>query len=604
MPQPPIDISDPLVGDPATAWARDVVNGKIVSGELARHAAARHLRDLKDGPSRGLIWKPDKALRAIEFFPAVLAITAGAKAGEPFNLLPWHTFCVGSLFGWHNASGRLRFRNAWLETGKGQAKSPLMAAVGLYLMGWYGVARSEVYAIAWDKDQANVLFKDAVAMCRATIPGMEDGDSLESRGEVILRGNLDNAWKIEHADTNSKFQSLANGESISGPRPTAVLADEIHEFKNGDAIETWQRAIAKMPGDAMMILGTNTPAAVQITGTAYSEYYQKIAKGEIVDDEAFAFIARVDKTDDPFNDESCWPKSLPALGITFPAENIRGEVNRSRQLLSTQMSVKRLYFGIPVGAIDFWIAEEAWVAACGKVDPESLKGCKCWLALDLSQKNDLTALTCVWEDKNAHLWAKTWYWTTAEGLKDRELADNAPYTQWVDGGFIESVPGPVIDKTFVAAQVAKIVSEHDVELLAFDPAGIGDFIAACDEIGLQAWKWQGSEEWQGEGLKLVSHAQGTRIIFEDKQLCMPRSVERLEDRILRKSITIDTSPVTYSCAANAALIEDAQKNRAFDKRKSRGRIDGLVSTAMGVGAATLFSRARSVYEDRGLLTIG
>lgn len=39
--------------------------------------------------------------------------------------------------GWLNATGRLRFRRGWLETGKGQAKSPLMAAIGLYLMGWY-----------------------------------------------------------------------------------------------------------------------------------------------------------------------------------------------------------------------------------------------------------------------------------------------------------------------------------------------------------------------------------------------------------------------------------------------------------------------------------
>jgi phage terminase large subunit-like protein len=101
----------------------------------------------------------------------VLTVTAGAKAGLPFQLLPWMAFCVGSLFGWHTQSGRLRFRHGWIETGKGQAKSPFMAATGLYMVGFRGVQRAEGYAIAWDKDQANVPFKDAVAMCRATIPG-------------------------------------------------------------------------------------------------------------------------------------------------------------------------------------------------------------------------------------------------------------------------------------------------------------------------------------------------------------------------------------------------------------------------------------------------
>lgn len=582
--------------DPTTRFAVDVVSGRIIAGELQCLAAERHLRDLRDGPKRGLCWRHERAARALGFFPAVLSITAGAKEGEPFNLLPWHVFTVGSLFGWHKDSGRLRFRRGWLETGKGQAKSPLMAGVGLLMMGWHGIKRSEVYAIGQDKATANVLFKDAVAMCRAPIPGGEDSDTLEARGEVIIRGEGDNAWKIEHPGTGSKFQSLANGEAISGPRAAAVLADEIHEFKANTSIETWQRALAKMPGDALMLLGTNTPASTQLVGTAYSEFFQAVVRGEAKDDEAFAFIARVDKEDREtvFDNEAVWQKALPALGVTFPIENIRGEVNTARLLLSTAMSVKRLYFGIPTGAVDFWIAEEAWVDVQGAVDPDDFRGCPCWLSLDLSKKNDLTALTAVWE-KDGRLFAKTWYWTTQAGLDDRARADNAPYAEWVEQGFLTAVPGAVIDKTFVAAEVARLEAEHDVQFLAFDPAGIADFIAACEEIGLSVWKWEGRDKPEGTGLKLVSHAQGTRIVFEDRQLCMPRSIERLEDRILTKGLTVDRSPVTYWCAGNALVVEDGQKNRAFDKKRSRGRIDGLVTLAMAVGAATMTER-----EDAGL----
>lgn len=529
--------------------------------------------------------------RAIGFPPAVLPITAGAHEGRPFNLLPWQLFCTGNLFGWRKSSGRMRFRSAWVETGKGQAKSPWMAATGLYMGGWYGIKRAEVYSIGQDRATANVLFKDAVAMCRANIPGAEEDedDTLVSRGEVMIRGEGDNAWKIEFPETGSKFQSLANGEAISGPRPTLVAADEIHEFKTNHSIETWKRAIAKMPGDALMLLGTNTPAATQIIGTDYSEFYQKVAKGEIEDDEAFAFVARVDKADREtvFDNENCWSKALPALGTTFPVENIRGEVNTAKVLLSTAFSVKRLYFGIPIGSTEFWIAEEAWSAVQGKVDEAKLKGCRCWLSLDLSQKNDLTALTVTWEDAYGHLYCKTFYWTTKERLKERGLADNAPYEQWVADPKVTltAVDGAVIDKTFIAAEVQRICAEQAVEFMAFDVAGMADFIAACEQIGFPVWKFQGAEKQNGVGLKLVSHAQGTRVVFEDKQLTMPRSIERLEDRILAKTITIDASPVTYSCAANAALDTDGQKNRAFDKKRSRGRIDGMVTIAMGVGAA-------------------
>lgn len=588
-PARPTRTSDQFPDDPTSRYAAEVVAGRVVAGEHHVCAAERHLRDLKDGPARGLYWLPHLAGRAIGFPPAVLTITAGAFEGRPFALLPWQTFCTGSLFGWRLASGRMRFRSAWVETGKGQAKSPWMAATGLYMGGYYGVKRAEVYSIGQDRRTANVLFKDAVAMCRVNIPGAdeEETDTLESRGEVIVRGIGDNAWKIEWPETGSIFQSLANGETISGPRPILVAADEIHEFKANDPIETWKRAIAKMPGDALMLLGTNTPASTQIVGTEYSEFYQKVVKGEIQDDEAFAFIARVDKADREhvFDNENCWPKALPALGTTFPVENIRGEVNTAKVLLSTAMSVKRLYFGIPIGTVDFWIAEEAWAAVQGQVDEGKLKGCKCWLSLDLSKKNDLTALTIVWIDDDGYLWAKTYYWTTRTGLADRSRADQTPYDQWVEKGLITAVPGAVIDKTFVAAEVKRICSEHEVEFMAFDPAGMADFIAACEEIGFDVWKFEGPDKPEGIGLKLVSHAQGTRVRFEDRQLTMPRSIERLEDRILERTITIDSSPVTYSCAGNAMVVSDGQENRAFDKKKSRGRIDGMVTIAMAVGAA-------------------
>lgn len=598
--------------DPVTAFARDLVDGRIVAGDLQRFAGERHLRDIVDGESRGIFWRyEEKAARAVQFFPSVLAITAGPKAGQPFDLLPWHLFSVGSLFGWLTSSGRLRFRNGWFETGKGQAKSPVMGGIGIYMMGYYGVPRAEVYSIGQDKATANVLFKDAVAMCRANIPGAEEDetDTLESRGEVVIRGEGDNAWKIEHPETQSKFQALANGEAISGPRPVAVLADEIHEFKTIYSIETWKRAIAKMAGDALMLLGTNTPASTQLVGTELSDFYQAVLRGKVTDDEAFAFIARVDKKDHDkvFEDEACWKKALPALGITFPVENIRGEVNTAKQLASTALSVKRLYFGIPTGVEAFWMDDEqAWMSVQGTVDPSKLKGRKCWLSLDLSKKNDLTSLSAAWEadpenDEPAlrPIQVKTWYWTTKNGLVDRARRDLAQYVEWADSPDIDftALNGSTIDKTFAAKQVDALTAEHEVQFLAFDPAGMADFMTACEEIGLAVWKFEGNDKPEGEGLKLVSHAQGKKRMFEHRQLTMPTSIEKLEDVILENKIVIDNSPVTTMCAGNAKVDSDGQDNRCFDKKRSRGRIDGIVTIAMVVGAAFMTEDKGPDYDE-------
>lgn len=574
--------------DPTTAWAEAAVRGDFVVGDLVRYAAERHLRDLRD--LRGYHWRPELAQRALDFFPSLFTITDGPAEGQPFNLIPYQVFIVGSLMGWVNAAGRWRFRNAYVETGKGQAKSPMMAGLGLYAMGWCGFRRSQIYSIAANKQTSMVLFKDATAMCRAPVPGYGEHETLEALGHILIRGEGDNAHKIEHPGSQSFFQPLADGKQQSGPRPRMVLADEIHEFSSIDQIEIWQAAIDKIAGSAMMVLGSNTPAVSQHVGTEISNTAQAVAKGDVKSETSFAFVARIDKRDREtvFDNEACWGKSLPALGVTYPVTNIREAVEEARTRLSKAASVKRLYFGIPAGAADFWIAEEKWAKVLGKVDDAAiavLKGCKCWLSLDLSKKNDLTALTATWIDGAGVLWQKTWYWTAADGLADRAVSDKAPYEKWVEEGWLTAVPGATIGKTFVAAEVARICAEHDVQELVFDIAQMADFLTACEEIGFDVWQFDGPDKPKGSGLRLVKHAQGTRVMFEDRQYCMPRSIERFEDRILKEAIVIDDSPLNYMCAANAAILPDGMNNRAFDKKRSRGRIDGLVTMAMGAGAA-------------------
>lgn len=578
----------PVANDPATEYALKVIDAKIVAGELVREACKRHLRDLEQGSKRGLQFDADKAKYHCGFFPAVLTVTEGVAAGKPFNLLTWHEFVVASLFGWRREDNSRRFRMAWLETGKGQAKSPLMAGLGLNMLGFDGKKRAEIYAIAGDRDQANVLFKDAVAMCRANMPERDEDEfeSLESEGEVVIRGTGDNAWKIEHPATGSKFQSMASVDSISGPRPYAVLADEIHEFKNDYALQTWKAAIDKMSGDPVMILGTNTPATNQLVGTEYSEMFQKVVTGQADDDSLFGYIARVDKEDHEtiFENEKAWVKSLPALGITYPIENIRSRVTTSKLMISQALSTKRLYFGIPVGSETFWCDQVAWDSCQGRVDQSKMKG-KCWLSLDLSKKNDLTAVSAAFVNPDGKEYVKTWYFTTKKNIADRSKKDNAPYDAWAARGLIEAVPGATISYKYVARHIKQMCSTYDVQFLAFDAAKIGDFIDACTEIDFPVWKFQGPDKPAGKGLKLVAHGQGTRIVFTERALCMPKSIEQLEDGILNGTVVIDHSPVTTMCASNAIVITDTMNNRAYDKKKSRGRIDGLVSIAMAIGAA-------------------
>jgi len=116
------------------AFARSALAGDIVAGPDVRNACKRHLNDLELGSVRGLVWDQAAADRAIGFFEDVLCLNGGDYEGSPFLLAPWQAFVVGSLFGWYVADGVRRYRLAYIETGKGSGKSPLIAGIGLYVV--------------------------------------------------------------------------------------------------------------------------------------------------------------------------------------------------------------------------------------------------------------------------------------------------------------------------------------------------------------------------------------------------------------------------------------------------------------------------------------
>lgn len=66
---------------------------------------------------------------------------------------------------------------------------------------------------------------------------------------------------------------------------------------------------------------------------------------------------------------------------------------------------------------------------------------------------------------------------------------------------------------------------------------------------------------------------------------MPHSIELFEQRLDDGDIIIKTNPCLRWNAASAVTEADQKENRIFAKKKSTGRIDGVVASAMAIGAS-------------------
>ncbi len=228
MPTPPTASS----ADRTTDYARTVIAGDIIAGPHVRNACRRHLDDLKR--TDGIAFDVAAAAHAFGFFEEVLKLSEGQFEGQPFRLEASQAFIIGSLFGWKRADGRRRFRRAYIEQGKGNGKSPVAGGIGLFGMTAAWEAGAQIYAAAAKREQAGILFADAVKMVRQS-------PALARRLE--FSGGPGREFNIAHHGSGSFFRPVSRdtGKTGSGPRPYFVLADEIHELPDRSIIEILER---------------------------------------------------------------------------------------------------------------------------------------------------------------------------------------------------------------------------------------------------------------------------------------------------------------------------------------------------------------------------
>lgn len=560
--------------DPTTEYARQVADGEIMAGPHVRDACRRHLRDLyrKDG----VYFDRDAAAHAMGFFEDVLRLSGGEHEGNPFHLLDWQKFIVGSIFGWKAEDGYRRFRVAFIETGKGSGKSPLAAGIGLYMLTADGEARAEVYAAATKKDQAKVLFRDAVSM-------VEQSPDLSER--LLMSGGAEK-HNIAYLEKGSFFRPISSeerGRGQSGPRPHCALLDEVHEHPTNAMVE-FLRAGTKGRRQALIFMITNSGSDRHSVCYEYHEYASKVCAGELEDDSTFGFICGVDQDDDPLKDEGCWSKANPSLGITFTHKYLREQVRQAKGMPSKQNLVLRLNFCVWTDAQSAWIGRQEWEQIEDDFDINDLAGMPCYGAIDLSGKRDLTCCAWVFPYDDGTFDAFLDFWTPGETLMERAERDRVPYDVWRDRGHIIATPGQTVDYGFVAHKIGERAAQFEVCDMAYDRWRIDLLQSELDARGVS--------------VQLSPFGQG----FKE----MSPAVEDLESAVLNGTIRVKSNPVLRWNASSAVLEEDPAGNRKFTKRRATGRIDGIVALAMAVHRA--ISEAgkprRSVYEERGFVTLG
>jgi len=548
----------PAVGalspDPVTQYAVDVLAGRIVAGGPVRMACERHLRDLEHGPARGLEWRPDEAAHVFGFFRA-LRLADGEHAGHAFELRPWQQFIVGSLFGWYNAAGFRRFRDAYVEIGKGNGKTPLAAGIGMYMLIADGQQGAECYSAAVGRDQAGICFRDAVRFREAS--------------PALVSATVQHAANIAYPRLGSFFRPVSSeGRGLDGKRVHYAAIDEVHEHPDATVYDK-MRAGTKGCRNALVFQITNSGYNRNSVCWHHHHYSRQILEGVIENDTWFAYVCALDQGDQWMTDETVWTKTNPNLGVSIHPEYLRELVASAREMPTKQNIVARLNFCVWTETNTRWLPMEKWDVFTDPLDLEALRGRECFGGLDLSTISDVTALAWVFPPVQAgERWkAVLRFWVPEDNIEKRVKRDRVPYDLWVKQGAIEATPGNVVDYDIVRARILEDCERFLVR-----------------EIAIDRWNsTQISTQLQEEGLTVALFGQGFAS--------MSAPAKELERLVAGELFDHGANPVLRWMASNCAAAMDPAGNIKPDKAKSNEKIDGIVAVLMGLG------RAIAMHED-------
>ena len=555
-----------MVRDPVTSYARKVVRGRAgrPTSRLEMLASQRHLADLTAAKSRGLKWNVTAAADAIKFF-SLLPHTKGRQwAGQLFKPEPWQQLIIGSLFGWERLDGTRRFRRAYVELPRKSGKSFLAAGVAIKLAFFDGEQRAEVYLAATKREQARIVFDEAVAMVRAT-------PALKSRLGISV-GNL------HQLSTGSKLQPLgADADTTDGLNISGAIVDELHAHKTRHMVDVLDTATAAR---LQPLIFEITTAGVDRLSVCYEhhDYATRLLEGVFDDDAWFVFLAGIDPGDD-WADERSWRKANPNLGVSVDIEDLRSKAEKAQRVPADQNAFRRLHLCEWTEQENRWLDLAAW-KACG--DPlRDLDGLPCYVGLDLSSTSDLTAAVLVFPHEDGTIDVLPRFWLPEARVAMRaERRDRVPLEVWARDGHLFASPGNVIDYELVRAQLAEDAKRYQIREVAFDP---------WNATQLMTWL-------QSDGFTCVEVRQGYRTLSAP--------TKALEAHVLSQTIRHANHPVLAWCAGNVAVEQDPSGNIKPSKSKATDRIDGIVALVMALDCVARKTELPNVYLTRGVVTLG
>ena len=525
---------------------QQIQSGKIVACKRTIQQYEKLISELQN-PRDPWVFDLDKANQPIEFIERFCKHSKGKWIGKPVKLELFQKAKIQAVYGFvHKDTGLRRCREVFTCVGRKNGKSTEKAATGNYMLVGDGEGGSEVYSVATKRDQARIVFSEAVNMI--------------SQSPALSKHVKKRKSDLYFPVTFSKFEPLASdSNSLDGLNTHNCIMDELHAIKNRNLYDVMKQSMAAREQPLLDMITTAGFVRECIFDDIY-DYACKVLDGVINDDRFLAFIYELDDRSE-WTDFRMWEKANPGLGTIKSYEELAANVERAKHDPNFLPTVLTKDFNIRETTADKWLTFEQ-ANNEETFDIEELRDCYGVGGVDLSATTDLTyAAIIVMKPGSDKKYIIGQAFMPGDTIEQRSKEDKVPYDKWAQRGLITLCPGNKVDYRYVTEWFQQMKDEY----------GIIGYWTGYDSWNSPAWV----EDMENRlGYKNKNNL--LPVIMGAKTLSAPMKL--LGADLSSKDIVYDNNPLMKWALTNVAIEVDKNENiRPIKGKHQRQRIDPAVA---------------------------
>lgn len=361
---------------------------------------------------------------------------------------------------------------------------------------------------------------------------------------------------IKFLPTQSVYTPLSFSTSrMDGRMPNCWIADEVGALPVSYPIEAMQKGQIGVRNKLGFIISTKYPT-VDNPFEAEVSYSKKVLDGTEEDETRFSLLYEPDETKgwetndlilkqaNPVSLEipEIWEDLIKQRALAIAMENKREEFVTKNCNIIYQGQGTETY-------IDVKDVQECRVA---KID---WTGRVVYLGFDLSETNDNTSVAMVSVDDDNNILADVFAFIPAGRIEEKQAFEKVNYKELVRTDKVIACGDRVIDYSAVEDFILHIEERYGVQIQA---------------IGYDRWNaLSTAQKLENEGYNMVEVRQHSSVLHSPTKL--------LKEKILKKEFSYEKNPMLEINFQNARCIYDTNMNQYVAKKKSKGKVDMVVS---------------------------